>query len=338
MFTTDGNMMLLIAQAVKSRVPLADAIRLSVEDHLHKPDALETSLLRLAVMLDEGHDPKTAIKQVGLPQPVVGMFDMALQNPDFAGTFDVLAQLEVSRIASTQRLVMAFSYLAFLCGVLLLSLLLFLTFIAPHFVLLFREFGVETPWLTKFVLNISQLLSTGVLFLAGLVFVVVLFVTQRLVFPRFWYLTPMFGIIGRRHCVCRMLREMTCQVRQNVPLPQALEQCGNTMRNAAYRRDCFDAAESARKGMSFAEITLHYDWLFPEWLGPIINAAKSDDDLARSLRRAAETAEMQKDASIHCAQTLALPLFITLMGICFGTLVLAIMMPIMDLVKNLTTL
>jgi len=92
------------------------------------------------------------------------------------------------------------------------------------------------------------------------------------------------------------------------------------------------------QGHVVCEITLHYDWLFPEWLGPIINAAKSDDDLARSLRRAAETAEMQKDASIHCAQTLALPLFITLMGICFGTLVLAIMMPIMDLIKNLTTL
>jgi len=337
MFTNDSTTMMLIAQAVKSHVPLADAIRLGIEDRLHAPGPFEKSLLRFAERLEKGEDPKVAVTQVGLPQPVVGMFDMALKNTDFAATFDELAQLEASRAASIHRLVLAFSYPVFLLCVMLLTFILFLAFIAPQFAGMFADFDVELPWLTLAIMRCSFMVRTGVLIFGLIVFFAVLYAAQRLVFPRFWYLVPLFGGVARRLVTCRMLRQMACLVRQNVPLPEALEQCGKTMRNAAYRRDCRDAAESARRGMSFAEITLRYDWLFPAWLAPMLNAARSDDDLAKSLRRAAETAEQQKDASLLFVQSMAMPLFVVLMFGGMGILVTAMFMPMVSLITNLSS-
>ncbi len=55
--------MLLVAQAVKSNVPLADAIRLSVDDGLQKPNMFEQSLLQLAAKLEKGDDPNTAYEK-----------------------------------------------------------------------------------------------------------------------------------------------------------------------------------------------------------------------------------------------------------------------------------
>ena len=333
----DGNTMMLIAQAVKSQLPLPDAIRLSIEDHLHKPDAFEKSLLRLAERLDKGEDPKVAVTQVGLPKPVVGMFDMALNNADFAATFEELAQQEAARSDSINRLVLAFSYPVFLCCVLLIGLISFLTFIAPNFQAMFNDFDVDLPWVTFAVMQASRMLTTGTLLIGGIVFFAIVIVARRLLFPRFWYLCPLFGGVARKLCMCRMLRQLACLVRQNVPLPEALEQCGKTMRNAAYRRDCFDAANSARKGVSFTEIAFRYDWLFPPWLGPMLNAAKSDADLAQALRRAAETAEQQKDASLLFVQSLSMPVFVIAMFGGFGTLVIAMFMPLVSLITNLSS-
>ncbi|MCL2624677.1 MAG: hypothetical protein FWD31_13530, partial [Planctomycetaceae bacterium] len=70
----DSVTMMLIAQAVKSQVPLADAIRLGIEDRLQKPGSLEKALLRFAERLEKGEDPKLAVTQAGLPKQTVGMF------------------------------------------------------------------------------------------------------------------------------------------------------------------------------------------------------------------------------------------------------------------------
>ena len=333
----DGATMMLIAQAVKSQLPLADAIRLSVGESLHQAGALEKALLRFAERLDKGEDPKLAVTQVGLPPAAVGMFEMALQNTDFAATFEELARLEISRIAAIHRLVLAYAYPVFLGCAMLLSLVLFMVFVAPGFEAVFNDFGVRLPWLTELVLRVSHLICNGTLVIGGIVFFAILFAAQRLLFPRFWYLIPLFGSIGRKLCLCRMLRQMACLVHQNVPLPDALEQCGKTMRNAAYRRDCRDAAESARKGMSFTEIVLRYDWLFPPWLAPMINAVKSDEDLARALRRAAETAEQQTEGTLLFIQSMSMPLFVVIM---FGGGIIAVssmFMPMMTLITELSS-
>jgi type IV pilus assembly protein PilC len=342
--TNATNTIMLIAQAVKSRVPLADAIRLGIEDQLHSSGPLEQSLLRFAERLEKGEDPKVAVTQSGLPPHVTGMFDMALSTTDFAATFDELAQLEAARSASIHRLVLAFSYPVFLLCAMLLTMTLFLVFIVPQFMAMFDDFGVDLPFMTLLTVRLSNMLTTGTLVAGAVVFFAILFVAQRLFFPRFWYLVPLFGGVGRRLCMCRMLRQMACLVRQNVPLPDALEQCGKTMRNAAYRQDCRDAAAAARRGMSFAEITLRYDWLFPPWLAPRMMAAKSDDDsatsattLAKSLRRAAETAEQQKDASLLFVQSMSMPLFVIVMFGGVGTLTIAMFMPMVRLITDLSS-
>jgi type II secretory pathway component PulF len=108
------------------------------------------------------------------------------------------------------------------------------------------------------------------------------------------------------------------------------------MRNVAYRRDCRDAAAAARKGMSFAEITLRYYWLFPAWLAPTIAVGNRRESLSKSLRRAAETVEQQQDMSIMFLQTLCLPLFVMFIFCLMVALVMALFMPQVYLITSLS--
>jgi type II secretory pathway component PulF len=133
-----------------------------------------------------------------------------------------------------------------------------------------------------------------------------------------------------------MLRQLANYVSRNMPLSEALEACGKTMRNSAYRSDCHSAAAAARNGMSFAEIALRYYWLFPAWLSPMIAIDDMRETLAKSLRRAADTVEQQQDVSVLLLQAIALPLFLMVMFCTVGFLVIALFMPQVTLITQLS--
>ena len=323
--------LLLISQAVKSGVPLSSAIRLSIGD---RPTSGNTAFLRFAELLDKGIEPKAAAAQAGLPTPVVDLMDVALNSNDFAGTFDELAKLEISRSVAIHRVLQALAYpiLLLLCTVLVVVNVL--VFTVPQFESIFRDFNTELPLMTEWVIQFSLMVRSP-LFLLGLAaFVAVLFIASKFLFPRFWFCVPMLGNIGRCLYMGRMLRQMANQVLRNVPLPDALEQCAKTMRNAAYRKDCRDAATAARRGMPLWEIALRFYWLFPTWLAPML--ADLRESPAKSLRRAAATVEQQQDMSILLVQTLSLPLFIMFMFTVIGFFVLAMFLPLIKLITSLS--
>jgi len=325
--------LLLISQAVKSGLPLSAAIRLTVGGQSERGTA---ALLRFAELLDKGVEPKVAAGKSGLPQPVLELLDAALTSDDFASTFDELAKLEISRSVTIQRVVQALAYpLALLVFTAFLVGAIFVV-IVPQFEEMFNDFGITGTSLIAWFIQCSHLLRTPAVWLGFAVFAVVMGVAIKILFPRFWFCIPVFGHIGRCLYTARMLRQMAGMVLRNVPLPEALERCGKTMRNVAYRRDCLAAAAAARKGMSFAEITLRYYWLFPAWLAPTIAVGNRRESLSKSLRRAAETVEQQKEVSIVFLQTLCLPLFVIFISFLMVMLVMALFKPMISSVISLS--
>jgi type IV pilus assembly protein PilC len=326
------DILLLIAQAVKSDIPLAEAIRLTVGD---KTQRGSTALLRFADLLDKGIEPKAAA-QSGLPRQIVDLLDAALTSGDFAGTFDELAKLELARTLAIQRVFQALAYPCLLFVSCVAGLVIALAVTVPQFEAIFDDFGTDLPGMTKLLLQLSHMVQSPFALLGLCVFFGTLYISTKLLFPRFWLCVPIFGQIGRNLYTARMLRQLANQVSRNVPLPEALEQCGKTMRNSAYRKDCRSAATAARNGMSFAEIAIRYYWLFPAWLSPMVAVDDMRESLAKLLRRTAETVEQQQNTSILLLQTMALPLFLTVIFVGVGWLVIALFMPLVKLITDLS--
>jgi len=326
--------LLLVAQAVKSGIPLATAIRLTIGE---KPAPAHTALLRLAELLDKGLEPKAAAAQSGLPKSVITLLDVALSSEDFADTFDELAKLELRRSLTIHRAVQALAYpiLLFVCCI--LCLMNILLFTVPGYEALFNDFESELPGITEWVIQLSQMTRSPLFPLGIGVFIFTLYFGVRFLFPRFWLCMPMLGHIGRCLYTARMLRQMAHQVSRNVPLPDALEECGKAMRNSAYRRDCRSAAVAAREGMSFAEIVLRYYWLFPAWLSPLVAVEDVRESLSKSLRRAADTVEQQEDVSLLFLQAISLPLFIMIIIVMTGFFTTALFLPLLNLLTSLTS-
>jgi len=325
--------LLLISQAVKSGIPLAGAIRLTVGDP-SQPG--HVAFLRFAELLDKGIEPKVAAAQSGLPGKVVGLLDVALASGDFAGTFDELAKLEISRSLTIHRVIQALAYPFLLCTLTIATMWYALVVTVPQFEEIFNDFGAKLPPMTTCMIQISHLVRSPLSLLGLGAFLVTLYISVKFLFPRFWLCVPALGRIGRNLYTARMLRQMANQVSRNVPLPEALEQCGKTMRNPAYRHDCRSAAAAARNGMSFAEIAIRYYWLFPAWLSPMIAVEDAKESLAKLLRRTAETVEQQQNTSILLLQAISLPLFIMIIFCTVGFLTSAMFAPLISVINALS--
>ena len=325
--------LLLIAQAVRSDIPLASAIRLTVGE---QPDRVNAPLLRLAELLDKGLEPKVAAAQSGLPKPVVDLLDVALGSGDFAGTFDELAKLELRRSLTIHRIVQALAYPMLLLVSCILALGCLLISIAPQFKAMFIDFDSQLPAMTNWVVQLSDFVRSPVSLLGLLVFMLTLYLAAKLLFPRFWLCIPVLGHVGRNLYTARMLRQLANFTARNIPLPEALEECGKGMRNTAYRKDCRSAAVAARKGMSLEEIVMRYYWLFPTWLAPMIAADNNQGTIPKSLRRAADSVEQQQDASLLFLQAVSLPLFIVITISTIGFFVMAMFMPLIRLITDLS--
>ena len=327
------DILLLIAQAVKSGVPLSTAIRLTVSN---PPERRHTALVRFADLLDKGIEPNIAAARSGLPRQAVALLDTALASGDFAGTFDELAKLELRRSLTIQRVLQALTYpfLLFVSSIFSLAAVLLTTI--PQFEDIYNDFQMDLPVMTQWLLQFSHIARSPLCLLGLVAFALTLYISTKLLFPRFWMCVPVFGHIGRSLYTARMLRQLANHVSRNVPLPEALEECGKTMRHSAYRSDCRSAADAARKGMSFAEIAIRYYWLFPVWLSPMLAVDDLRETLAKSLRRAAETVEQQQEVSILLLQAMALPLYLLVMGCAIGFMTTALFMPLAQLLSALS--
>jgi type II secretory pathway component PulF len=323
----------LISQAVKSGVPLATAIRLTVGN---QPKRGNAAFLRFAELLDKGIEPQTAAAKSGLPKSVVNLLDTALISGDFAGTFSELAKLETRRSLTILRVVQALAYplILFVGGIFLLFQIFVVT--VPGYESIFKDFETQLPQITELILIISHMVRSPQFLLGLCVFALTLYIAAKLLFPRFWHCVPVLGHIGRCLYTARILRQMANQVSRNVPLPEALEQCGKTLRNSAYRKDCRSAATDARNGMSFAEIVLRYYWLFPTWLSPMVALDHVQETLSKTLRSAADTVEHQEDVSIMLLQTISLPLFIIITFSVVGIVVISLFMPLVSVITTLS--
>ncbi|MDR1957752.1 MAG: type II secretion system F family protein [Planctomycetaceae bacterium] len=334
--------LMLISQAVRSGLPLAEAVRLSLGNSLAQTgtDRLPPEMRafeQLTRLLEKGVEPQTAVRQSGLPPMTAELFAVALKTGNFADTFDEMTRLETNRVLTIRMICQALAYPVFLLAGTLIVLLIFFGSIAPQFKKIFMDFGMDVPYLTSTVLHVSDAVRDGSFLIGVAVFIGILLVGIRLFFPRFLFCIPIFGAIGRSMVKNRILSQMAFFVSLNIPLDEALEKCGRTVRNRAYRKDCLSAAEAAKRGMLFQEIVHRFYWLFPAWLAPMIAQNDSPETLTRSLRRAAETVDIQKETSLQLLQILSLPLFVFFITSTVLVSTIAMFMPLIKLITSLSS-
>jgi general secretion pathway protein F len=211
------------------------------------------------------------------------------------------------------------------------------TYVVPQVASVFVGTKRSLPMLTSLMLGLSAAVrdwgwwALAVLVAAGSGLALALrnpVLRER--FDAAWLRLPLVGRLARGYNAARFASTLAMLVAGGVPILKALQAAGETLGNRSLRADAMDALVLVREGAPLAS-ALAQKPRFPGLLSMFARLGEQTGQLPAMLQRAADqlSAEVQRRA-MHLA-TILEPLLIVAMGGVVMVIVLAVLLPIIQL-------
>ena len=257
-----------------------------------------------------------------------GHLDMVLES---------LAEDLQTQQALRNKLLAATLYPAIVSVVALLIVFFLLTYVVPQVAQVFSSNQQALPWLTTFMLGLSALVQAlwlWVLFLVLLgVWLLRLALRQsdfRQRFDAAWLQLPLIGRLSRGYNAARFASTLAMLAAAGVPILKALQAASDTLSNAAMRRDAQEAYAMVREGAPLASALAQHA-RFPRLLVMFARLGEQTGTLPIMLKRTAQQLGEEVQRRALQIATILEPLLIVVMGAVVMLIVLAVMLPIIQL-------
>ncbi len=215
--------------------------------------------------------------------------------------------------------------------------------VVPKVVEQFDNASVQLPTLTRIVITISRFLAEWWWALALALALLVLLAARALRNPAIRYRTdagilrlPLIGRLIRDIHAASLARTLATMIEARLPLVDGLRLASRTVSNAVQRRALEGIVEKVRAGGSLST-ALREAGTFPPLLIYLAASGEAAGQLGPMLERAADYLEREFESFTSAALALLEPAIIIVMGAAVATIILAILLPILQL-QNLTGL
>lgn len=149
-------------------------------------------------------------------------------------------------------------------------------------------------------------------------------------FDAFWLTLPLVGRLARGYNAARFAGTLSMLAAAGVPILKALQAAADTLSNRAMRTDALDALVLVREGAPLAS-ALAQKKRFPGLLGMFARLGEQTGQLPVMLDRAARQLSTEVQRRAMQMATLLEPLLIVTMGLVVMLIVLAVLLPIIQL-------
>jgi len=331
-----------MAALLKAGLPLDEVLSLAADQSDARRVNRPLAAIRARVL--EGQSLSDAMAEQPALFPV--MYSRSIAAAEQAGKLDSV----VERLArhAARRLALARSVSVALVYPLLLALISLgvvwglLGFVVPRVVGVFESSDQELPLLTRSLLEISSFVSGyGPLILvlaAGLILGVVALLRMpgpRMRFDRALLKLPMVGGLVRAQAAALFARTLAILVSSSVPAVEALKAASEVVSNRKVRADLEAAAARVREGASISAAMQPIEWL-PPLTRRLIHGGEQAGELGDMLEHAAELQESDLEDAGQVLMAVLQPALILLVGLVVLYIVLAILLPIMNMSQLLS--
>ena len=331
-----------MAALLKAGLPLDEVLSLAADQSESKRVNRPLAAIRARVL--EGQSLSDAM--AGQPALFPTMYTRSIAAAEQAGRLDSV----IARLAghAERRLALARSISVALVYPLLLALISLgvvwglLGFVVPRVVSVFEYSDQQLPLMTRSLLAISSFVSSYgllvVLVLAGLALAcVALF---RLPGPRMrldkaLLKLPLAGGLVRAQAAALFARTLSILVSSSVPAVEALKAASEVVANRKVRADLETAAARVREGASISAAMQPIEWL-PPLTRRLIHGGEQAGELGDMLEHAAELQESDLQDAGQVLMAVLQPALILVVGLVVLYIVLAILLPIMNMSQLLS--
>jgi type IV pilus assembly protein PilC len=214
--------------------------------------------------------------------------------------------------------------------------------VIPTFASLFQGLGAQLPLPTRVVIAASDfVVAWGWLIVVGIgvagYLVKRYYGTEggRFAIDALMLKMPVLGNIIRKVSVARFCRTLSTLLSSGVPILDGLDITARTSGNAIIERAILTTRSGIERGETVSG-PLKETNVFPSMVVQMINVGETTGALDTMLSKIADFYEDEVDAAVAGMLTLLEPIMIAFLGVVVGGIVIAMYLPIFDLISKLT--
>ena len=216
-----------------------------------------------------------------------------------------------------------------------------LVFVIPVFATLFTEMGATLPLPTLIVIALSNFLQRWILAIIAGAFVAAwafkkYYATEsgRVVVDAITLKLPLFGNLIVKSSVARFTRTLGTLISSGVPILDSLEITARASGHAIIEMAILATRDSIKEGKTIAE-PLEATEVFPGMVVQMIGVGEQSGALDTMLSKIADFYEEEVDVAVEALTSAMEPLMIVVLGTTIGGVVIAMYMPIFEMVNAL---
>ena len=235
------------------------------------------------------------------------------------------------------KLIGAALYPAIVSLVAIVIVLFLVTYVVPQVAHVFAGSKRALPLLTVIMIGTSAFVRNyGWLMLIAIVLgaigarLALANAAFREKFDAAWLNLPILGKLSRSYNTARFASTLAMLAAAGVPILKALQAAAETLSNRAMRTDALDALVLVREGAPLAA-ALAQKKRFPGLLAMFARLGEQTGQLPTMLQRAAKQLSVEVQRRAMQLATILEPLLIVVMGVVVMLIVLAVLMPIIQL-------
>jgi len=239
---------------------------------------------------------------------------------------------KAARLKSQVKGAMTYPIVTLLIAVVVLAVIL--VFVIPVFQEMFADFGGELPAATQFVVAMSDLVKSKIIYILVAVFLFVI------AFKKFYKTEkghdvvddlllklPVFGELLRKVAVSKFTRTMGTMLASGVAILEALDIVAKTAGNRSVEKAIYNVRSGIAEGRTMAD-PLQESGVFPPMVCQMIGVGESTGALDAMLEKIADFYDEEVDQAVDNLTSLIEPFMLVFLGVTIGGLVVAMYLPI----------
>ena len=233
----------------------------------------------------------------------------------------------------------AMIYPSVIMSVAAIAITVLLVFVIPTFQTMFASAGIALPLPTRVVIGMSHILKTyWYLFaaaIAGTFFAIKRFYATangKLTIDKMLLKAPVLGDVLRKSAVSRFTRTLGTLISSGVSILDGLEITAKTAGNRVIQDAIMESRASIAGGETIAA-PLKKSQVFPPMVISMIAVGEQTGGLDEMLSKIADFYDEEVDAAVSGLLALMEPVMIVFLGVVVGGMVVAMYLPIFDMVN-----
>lgn len=336
-----------LASLLGAQLPVADALTVMVEQSEKQSVRELMAAIRTDVLSGTSMSRALARHPRQFPEIYRALIAAGEESGKLGTVLGSLADYIEERARLQQKITLAFVYPAIVTIVALLVVVGLLTYVVPQVVQVFANTKQQLPFLTTALIAVSDFVRNyGWIVLVTLVVAAFLWEralrvpAARLAWHRRILTMPVAGVLSRSMNTARFSATLAILVGSGVPMLRSLQAAGETITNLAMRSRVMDAVQRVREGFSLAK-ALRADpdeekkpghiKLFPPVLIHLIGSGEATGKLPEMLTRAADIHSREAERRALFFTSLLEPILILTMGVVVMLIVMAVLLPIIEI-------